>query len=197
MVCLICESHDIKYYHRKNNHKLYKCKDCGLVFVWPVPDNLSSIYKKDYFKSSTENKKFGYVDYEKDKKAMQEVFIEYLEEIEKLSSVGKIFDIGAATGFFLDLAMRRGWQTFGIEISDYAAQKAILKDHNVLVGELKNFCINEKFDVLTMWDVMEHLSEVQHCMKKIKTILKDDGLLVINTIDISSLWARINGCRWH
>lgn len=200
IICPVCRSGDIKFFCEKNGCKLRRCSSCRLIFVWPAPGNLTEIYSESYFKRAAKNEgenKFGYVDYEKDKRAMQETFSRYLDKISNLDSGGRIFDVGAATGYFLDMARERGWATGGIEISAYAANMAKNKGHDIFLGDLKELMIEEKYDVVTMWDVLEHLSNPDGYLKSVHGILKDGGILAINTINSSSFWARLLGRNWH
>ncbi|MFH1522348.1 MAG: class I SAM-dependent methyltransferase [Patescibacteria group bacterium] len=200
ITCPICRSKEIKFFCEKNGYKIYRCFDCDLIFVWPMPGNLAAIYSAPYFKRSADDKKenkFGYVDYEEDKEAAREIFISYLDKISQLTKGRKIFDVGAATGYFLDIAKKQGWSTGGMEISAYAAAIAKHKGHDVLLGDLAELKIEGKYDVVTMWDVLEHLSDPVGYLKLINNILNPDGILAINTIDSSSFWARLWGKNWH
>lgn len=198
IICPICGSGKNRFFCQKNKYDIYNCQSCQTAFVWPTPENLSEIYQEFYFKGDTNGiNKFGYTDYESDKAAMRETFIIYLDKISKLSKGRKIFDIGAATGFFLDLAREKGWQTSGIEISDYAAKIAGQKGHEVFLGGLKDLEINEKYDVVTMWDVLEHLPDPKGSIKVIYNVLNENGILAINTINKSSSWARFWGKNWQ
>src|SRR3989338_9785771 len=116
VVCPICKATTIDPFCRKNGYQLYRCCSCFLVFVWPMPGNLDSIYTKGYFKNQG-GKKHGYFDYDQDKEPMKEVFASHLEIFAANTKGRDIFDIGAATGYFLDMARGMGWQTSGIEIS--------------------------------------------------------------------------------
>ncbi len=199
IICPICYSSKIRFFTLKNNYNLYKCADCALVFVWPVPPNLNKIYNEEYFfkKQEKSDNGFGYADYDKDKEPMKEIFISYLKQLEKLTADRKIFDVGAATGYFLDLAKSRGWETAGIEISSYAAEIARNRGHEIFEGLLPNLKIEKKFGSVTMWDVLEHLAEPKKYLEAINAILQKDGLLAINTIDKESWWAMFWGKRWH
>lgn len=199
-ICLICRSKEIKFFCQKNNYKLYRCLNCELIFVRPIPSNLTAIYSVAYFKRSMDNKrinKFGYVDYEEDKKATRKTFVVYFDKVSRLTKGRKIFDIGAATGYFLDIVREQGWSTGGVEISAYAAGVAKKKGHNIFLGDLADLKIEEKYDVVTMWDVLEHLPNPTKYLKLISDILQQDGILAINTICSSSLWARLWGRHWH
>lgn len=198
--CPICQAKKINFFCEKNGFKLYNCSACQLIFVWPMPSNLADIYQASYFKGGLDcgrENKFGYVDYEEDKKAMRETFVVYLNKILKLTAGRTIFDVGAATGYFLDLAKQAGWQTSGIEISGYAVKIARAKGHQIFLGNLEDLESKEKYDVITMWDVLEHLSDPVNYLRLINNILNQDGALVINTIDSGSLWARLWGSNWH
>jgi len=197
IICPICENSDNIFYFKKNDHNLYKCLNCDLVFVWPVPDNLKDIYQESYYQGAlVNNTTFGYSDYNQDKEPMREIFIAYLGKLEKLTKGRKIFDIGCANGYFLDLARERGWQTYGIEISEYGASEAREKGHEVYcASDLKE--INNSFDCITMWDVLEHIQDPLPYMKAVNNILKEEGVVAINTINRSSWWARFWGKRWN
>lgn len=194
--CPVCSSGKNKFFWQKNNYKLYSCENCELVFVWPIPDNLNQIYKRDYFRSRGKLGGSGYSDYDQDKKPMREVFMSFLNKFERLGSGRSIFDVGAATGYFLDLAKGRGWQTSGSEISEYARQIAKGKGHDV-VGDLLEKGFYNRFDVVTMWDVLEHLRDPKEYLRTVNKILLPKRWLAINTIDKGSWWARIWGKQWH
>lgn len=198
IICPICgEADNIKLFCRKNNYDIYSCGNCDIAFVWPIPDDLKTIYQENYFKNTGGKKEFGYADYDKDKEPMREIFNLYLEKISRLANGKKIFDIGAATGYFLDLARGKGWQTSGVEISEFAAGEATKRGHNIFCGNLPELSIEEKYDVITMWDVLEHFDSPEKYLFAANNMLNSNGLLVVNTIDKNSWWARITGKRWH
>lgn len=165
--------------------------------MWPIPKELDSIYKKDYFKAGSEKTEFGYTDYDLDKEPMKKIFTDFLIGIENFVKKKTIFDVGVATGYFLDIAINRGWQTAGVEISQYASKLARSKGHEVSTGDLESIDVQAKFDLITMWDVLEHLSNPKLSLKKANQMLVKAGLLIINTIDKNSFWARLWGKKWH
>jgi len=195
VICPICGSIKNKFFCEKNKYKIYNCENCEVGFVYPVSNNLEKIYGENYFSGNEEGR--GYVDYDRDKKPMKKIFENYLDKFKKLVKGRKIFDIGTATGYFLDLARKRGWQTSGIEISEFASKIAKKKGHNIFTGQLKEKEINDSFDVITMWDVLEHLDNPKKTLLKVNKLLNKEGLLAINTINKGSLWAKIYGKYWH
>jgi 2-polyprenyl-3-methyl-5-hydroxy-6-metoxy-1,4-benzoquinol methylase len=196
--CPICHSNKISLYLEKNGCLIRQCGKCGFVFVRPLPQNTENFYAESYFyKNGKTADNSGYTDYEKDKMSMEGVFYSYLAELEKFTKAKKIFDVGAATGYFLDLAKLKGWQTGGNEISSYAAQVAQNKGHNVVTGDLTKADIAPgSYDAVTMWDVLGHVWDPQENLNKVNKILVSGGILAINTIDRGSLWARLCGKKW-
>jgi len=181
----------------KRGFDYYRCGRCGLVFIYPTPKDAELIYSRDYFDGAKEG--FGYVNYSEDKEAMRGTFVSYLELLEeKYPYKGKLLDVGAASGFFIKLANERGWQAQGIELSEYAVNLGKKKGLEMFCGKIEDLNFPENyFDVITMWDVLEHLSEPRHSLKKIFKWLKPGALVAINTPDTKSLYARIMGKSWH
>ena len=196
LICPVCGFEPAEFFTQKNNFTIYQCANCGLGFVWPLPGDLEQLYDQEYFKKNVADG-FGYIDYYLDKEAMKDTFSRALEEIGKLIAGRRLFDVGAATGYFLDLARERGWQTAGAEISEYAASIARSKGHKIFLGPLIASEIKEAVDTVTMWDVLEHLDKPGTYLKKINQLLSRGGLLVINTINKGSWWSKLMGSRWH
>jgi 2-polyprenyl-3-methyl-5-hydroxy-6-metoxy-1,4-benzoquinol methylase len=108
-----------------------------------------------------------------------------------------LLDVGAYTGVFVEIAARHGWEAWGVEPSHWAAEEAQQRDLRVLQGTTETADLPEAhFDVVTLWDVIEHLADPLGDLRRINQLLKPDGLLVVHTIDIDSLFARLMGDRW-
>jgi SAM-dependent methyltransferase len=162
-----------------------------------MPADHLRIYSENYFSGADQG--FGYVDYDKDKQAMIPTFQEYLDRIEKLNPTkGKMLDIGAATGFFLDLARQRGWEPHGVEPSDHAASIGRAKGIDVITGTLDDCRFPDHFfDVITLWDVIEHLPEPRKALATVRRLVKPKGIIVINTPDSGSMLSKTLGTKWH
>ena len=181
----------------KGKYPFYRCGACGLLFVWPLPSDNLSIYSQSYFAGAEQG--FGYVDYDQDKAAMASTFEKYLDLLAQAHpDQGSLLDVGAATGFFLELARRRQWKTCGVEPSDYATRVARHKGLDVHCGVLEDLSLPEvSFDVITMWDVIEHVTDPRKSLTKAFAMLAPGGTLALNTPDSASLLARLLGLRWH
>lgn len=196
-ICHICGSHNVRFFCEKNGYKLYDCMICDLTFVHPLPEDLQMIYTEEYFKNSGKKETSGYTDYDKDKEPMRPVFALYLQKLSVLAPGRKIFDVGAATGYFLDIAKGKGWETHGSEISEYGAAEASRRGHNMVYGDISVMNDLPHVDAVTLWDVLEHVDRPRAYLGALHGMLNDGGMLAINTVDRSSLWARMLGSRWH
>lgn len=194
--CAICNTPAV-FFAVKNNHTLYRCPHCRLIFVFPLSVSAQTIYTQDYFTGA--EKGFGYVHYDEDKEAMTSTFNVYLDRIEDAAPAkGSLLDVGAATGFFLNLAKKRGWETSGVEISDFAAETGRKKGLAIRTGTLSEAGFTPgSFDVITLWDVIEHVPSPENEIEAATTLLKPGGILAVNTPDAGSAVARILGKRWH
>lgn len=123
--------------------------------------------------------------------------------VEKYSNKGNILDVGCATGLFLLAARESGWDTRGVEFSDYSSQRA--RDDYKLdvvtgtlhdarrVGELKE----NSYDVVTLWDTAEHVQDPMAIFSDAWKILRPGGLLFVKTLNIDSDRSKAEGNDWH
>lgn len=169
---------------KKGSFNIVRCKKCGLVYVNPSPtkQEIGKFYPKAYFLGPA-NAKSGIDKYQYEK----------MKKIKKFKKAGKILDVGCGAGYFLAVAKKNGWQTYGVEVSkiaaDYAEKKFGIK---VFTGELlqANYP-DEYFDVVTLWHVLAHLPNPSETLAEINRILKKDGLLVLTVPNISGFQAKI------
>lgn len=201
--CNLCNNNSTKKLFKINGFDIVKCSKCGLVYTNPRLGEKEAVevYKKDYYNNPGFLKKgtyFGYKNYLNEKKEITETFKKRLKVIESYKSKGRILDIGCALGFFLELAKSHGWETYGTEVSD-SAYMHVKKNKGIKAfhGDLKKARFKNKFfDVVTMFDVIEHLTNPKGYLKEAKRILKKGGLLVINTPNSGSLAAKVLGKNW-
>jgi ubiquinone/menaquinone biosynthesis C-methylase UbiE len=120
-----------------------------------------------------------------------------LEKIEKYQKNGRLLDIGSAVGFFLEVAKENGWDAFGVDISEWASNYARERGLNVFMGDLLEATFSDEyFDVITMWAVVSNLQDPYNILIEAHRILKKDGLIVIQTGNINSILAKLQGVNW-
>lgn len=179
---------------------LEQCSACGLVYVrnFPAAEDVHSIYDESYYRN-TASHVVGYEDYEADQANIVNTARRRLKFIAKRHpEPGRLLDVGCALGFFMEAASEAGWHATGIDISHYASTAASERTGQpVHCGELEHAGFADKsFDVVTLWDVVEHMADPLTQLQECHRILTDDGLLVLSTPDIGSLVAKITGPRW-
>ncbi len=116
----------------------------------------------------------------------------HLNHIEKYMKKGEILDVGCFAGFFLELAKKRHWKVYGIEPSNWARLYAKKKGIKILGSAIEKTKLpSEKFDTITMWDVIEHLSRPKETISTLRKSLKTNGIIAIGTPDVESLMFKI------
>jgi len=178
------------------NHRFYKCSFCNLIFVSPRFD-ASSIYNSDYFSGGTHG--FGFSNYESDKIASKSYLEKYLDSLIRLPHPGPktLIDIGAANGFFVSLADKRGFKSVGLEISAQAVEWAQKLNRPVVKGTIEAFSSEQKFGFATALDVLEHVENPQEFLASINRVLVPGGYLLVNVPNAGSLTAKLSGKKWH
>jgi len=199
LICSACHEKNIRCNYKKirGEKSLLKCERCGLYFVWPVPssDELKQIYAKEYYNAWALNELN-----DNELALMKQVsFSKILDIISKYKKTGSLLDVGCAFGYLIGLAMRKGWDAYGVETSEYAAKKAmgVAGADRIMVGNFMDLHFSKKdFDAIAMIDAIEHFCNVSSVLKKCKELLKNKGLLLIVTPDMDSVSRRFMGEYW-
>ncbi len=172
-----------------DHYRIVRCQQCGLVYSSPRPEACE--LEQEYAKTEDPV-------YEKELDGRLRTFSRNIRSLSRISSPGRLLDIGAGIGFFADLARKDGWDVRGIEPSSWCVGKAkkifdIIIDHGTY--EQAND-LDIDFDVVTMWDVIEHLDDPMSALKTCHKVLRQGGVVALSTMDIGSLFARIMGRSW-
>lgn len=189
--CNLCKG-DTFVYANFGDYKLLKCSSCGLLVTDQDSIVQKDLYSGDYFKGVHAN--FfadcgqDYESYIFKSKKLQN-FLEVLNKIKKIKQSGKLLDIGCATGVFLDMARKEGFDVKGVDVSSYACECASTWFKlDVECGKLEDLDLKENsFDVITMWDLIEHVPDPGKLLERVNKLLKEDGIVFILTVNDSSL----------
>jgi SAM-dependent methyltransferase len=94
--------------------------------------------------------------------------------------------------FFLKITKDNGWETYGLELSPDTAKLAQERyGLEIYSGNLEEDTYKSKyFDVITLWDAIEHISNPAKIMQTINHILKDDGIIIFTTPNIDGLFPK-------
>lgn len=186
-VCRVCGAAVERILLTKDGFDVYACGSCGLAFTYPQPECLSEQYDDSYFELYRKRRQFRLR--RSDAR---------LSRIEVIKKPGRLLDIGCSLGYFVEAALRRGWDAAGVEISLYASQEARGMGLDVRTGELQDAGFaGESFDCVTMWDVLEHVTDPVEHMLEVRRVLAPDGLVVIGTPDLGHLMPRLKREHWR
>ena len=168
---------------------IVRCRRCGLAYTNPrLPvERIMQAY------ANVEDPL--YVE-EYDGRAI--TFRKHLARLEEFKAPpGRLLDVGAYSGVFVEAAQARGWDAWGLEPCRWALDLARSRGVNMIEGSLDTATIQpQSFDVVTMWDVIEHVTDPLGQLRAVHGLLRPGGLAVVHTMDMSSLFAKIMGRRW-
>lgn len=192
--CIVCQSrHSDRAYAG-----LMRCSSCGHVCADMNYDELAlkGLYAKGYF--------FGeeYSDYLADRDAIQKNFNQRLKVLCSHIDIFRhkhLLEIGCAYGFFLEIA-RNSFETvkgFDITVEGIAYAAKQLKVDVTCADFLQHNFGARRFDVVCMWDTIEHLQNPHLYIEKIAGLTESGALIAITTGDIESFNACINKSRWR
>jgi SAM-dependent methyltransferase len=201
MICPACDGPAV-FAFEKDGFALVRCRSCQLLFRrdLPAPDDLLEIYGDAYFMSAAgDTHGQGYDDYLRDGPHHRVNARRRLERLERHIQPGRLLDVGCAAGFFISEAVARGWDAEGIELAEsMAAYARSSLGVRVQTADFANADLTAtSFDVVTMWDYLEHSIDPRNDLAKAAHLLSPGGMLAISTGDASSILARLSGSRWH
>ncbi len=178
--CLVCKSNNIKqlanYYESKG---LIKCKKCGFVFMEQIPtiDEFDAHYKT-----------YSYASEQYLSPLTIERYNLLLDEFEQYRKTNKLLDVGCGMGYFLIQAKKRGWEVYGTEYSETAVAICEKEGVEMRKGQLTpELFTNESFDVITSFEVLEHINNPNEELQLIHQFLRKDGLFYCTTPNFNSL----------
>ena len=177
-----------------DGYDIARCPRCDLEFVWPTPppSAVRAVYDDGYFTAG----RFGYDDYfGREREVAHRKAHARLERLASLGHRGgRVLDVGCAAGYFLEVAQAQGWSVEGVECSAEARAHApssvrahIREDADGLRGP---------YDVITFWDVLEHLDAPDDALRAYAARLAPGGVLGIVVPVLGSVNTRLAPRTW-
>lgn len=205
--CMHCGSKRslVRYKFDDVGKVIRECSACHLMVLEPFPteEELHSVYNEGYFENedltqSDVSKVFGYVDYISERINKQSNYAGICRTLQRFTIPAhrppRILDYGCGLGFFIDSAFEAGYEPNGVEFNKHAIDY-IRRRYAHRVFHISDLDPTERYDVITMFDVVEHLLTPLDTIASLQRMLADNGVLAISTMDSTSFISRIMGKR--
>lgn len=191
--CVACGCTDTTQFtlaFQKPEMQVLRCQKCNFIFVPPFyrkqisyhnykgDDVLEQVRKgNNWLKIQSQKVKF--------------------DLIQKYAPAGKLFDLGCGWGHFLLTAKELGYDIYGVEISKHLYEYCT-KDLKLPVEDINLFDMDEskQFDILTMWDVLEHIDDADAFVEKCGKLVRKGGYMFLQVPQIDSFLAKKYKENW-
>lgn len=203
--CPICNSQELIAKHlqvcdysiTKEKFWISTCNQCQFIFTNPIPHqaDIGKYYASEQYVSHSDTRK-GIINqlYHYVRKLTLSHKLQLIEKV-NTNSAKHLLDIGCGTGYFLQYAQIKGWTIAGYEPDETARKAAEHKINAKIATDLKEFG-SKKFDVITLWHVLEHVHSLNETVEFLKHHLSDSGKIVIAVPNIESWDANYYQEKW-
>lgn len=194
VICRICGSADtatfltgVRDYITGETFELRRCVACRIVFTWPQPISLNRFYPVLY-------RQYG---------ELTQGILKFLYNrrvhawVRELGPSGLALDVGCGAGWMLGALRRQGWRVVGVERSvTSAAVAAAASGASVFVGDLGGLRPEPRFDLIILFQVLEHLPDPLGTLQQVTKLLKSGGIMVLAVPNLEGWQARVAGRSW-
>lgn len=209
--CGICGASERTLRFQDGPFAVVECARCQMVYVTPRLKDASLIdhvYNESYW-SSAEAKVHGYTDYRADAPLYKRTYAKRVSIIERhfpgLKNAKReplrVLDVGCAAGYFLSVMQARGCVVTGLEPSEAIRSVATAELGPGRVHD-KLLAIDDEFepgafDLITFWDVIEHIPDPRAALSRARELLAPGGKLLVETQNVDSRAAKLLGKKWQ
>lgn len=201
-MCPLCGSKRVRGFSARANDvvqqkflSLVECLDCGLA--WQYPRSRSAEESIEYFSGQySQAREDTYFDSSK-RGCIAKAEFEFLSQL--IPEPAFLLDIGAGDGAFVGFAAGRGWKCLGIDPSAKEPREMLPEfpgRARIIPGEIEQMTDSSLFDVVTMWDVIEHVDRPDRLIAEAIRRLRPEGILVIETGNYQSADRVEGGSNW-
>jgi len=193
IACCVCGNSNPYKFHLKYQQEKFAvvtCDECSFHFIPPYyRKRIAYAQYKNSEVTSAVRKGNNWVKIQRHKLRFR--------FISRFISTGKLFDLGAGWGHFMLAGKELGYDVYGVEISEQPYLYCV-NDLKLPVDHIDFFSMDEgkKFDLITMWDVLEHIDRADIFLKKCSKLTRMGGYLFLQVPQIDSFFAKRNGQNW-
>lgn len=192
--CKVCGSSDVEIAYKSvsdyitgDHFEIWRCNHCSAAITWPLPDNFSPYYPEKY-------RRYPPI-------IIKTLKYLYRQRVKKWSSKflepGTAFEMGCGDGLMLSSLRDLGWKVFG---NERTPQSAYFARHKlglpIFVGGVGALPLVSSFDLIFLFQVLEHLEDPSGTIQNLSLILKPHGKLIIGVPNFSSWQSRFSGKNW-
>jgi SAM-dependent methyltransferase len=195
--CFLCGAPRVPWFQRGARH-FERCRGCGLLVV---PEGLArdasgvSIYEADRSIFEVDGNEGYYLDHEAN---LANCRLKLAWVMRDLAPGARLLDAGANYGHFLKVAQER-YDAEGFDVSPgavrYSVEQFAVRNRQASIYDVEP--PEAPYDAVTLWDVVEHLTDPLAALVRLRSLVKPGGRLFLSTPDAGSLVARLLGRRWH
>lgn len=177
--CVVCESTALSPMQGYETHNLVKCQSCRMVFISTIPSDQEL---EDFYSQ------YAYAGGQWISPITRKRYRELLEQMEPFRKTGRLLDSGCGAGVFLEEARAAGWEVWGTEFSEEAVKLCTEKGIQMHQGSLLDSPFEPGFfDVITSFEVIEHIHHVRSEAQSFNKFLRNGGLLYCTTPNFNAL----------
>ena len=184
-LCILCGGEKTRPYQSvEGPSQVVQCTSCDLVFVHPQPssDTLTAHYDGAYYAEWVGSQAA----------AREKLWRRRLRAVTAVRNRGDLLDVGCGDGGFLRAAQREGFTVSGTEISPFAAERVRHLCIPLYQGPLEEASFPPgSFDIVTLWHVLEHMSDPLRALRKAHTLLRDQGVLFVAVPNLENTPAQL------
>jgi 2-polyprenyl-3-methyl-5-hydroxy-6-metoxy-1,4-benzoquinol methylase len=176
---------------------LMECRECVVAWQWPLSRTTQdSIDHYDDCYAMADSAECSYFHADR-RKAVAELQVEFLHQLLGACR-GRLIDVGTGDGVFVEQALRAGFDAYGVEPSQVGADAANARfgERRVVCGLLADLASDATYEVVTLWDVIEHVEDPLGLLFSATAHLKPGGWLVVETGNYQSAERLLSGESW-
>jgi SAM-dependent methyltransferase len=185
-----------RFFFTKDGFDVMECTKCGHQFaeISDRPTHVSRVYSDNYFFGGHA----GYPNYLEERDLLIRCGVRYGKLVAKYTNPGELLDVGCAAGFILKGFQQTGWNVHGIEpnntMASYGRQNLRL---DIETATLESFTSASKYDLITLIQVIGHFYDLDKAIMNAVQLLKEDGMILVESWNRNSIPARIFGRYWQ
>lgn len=193
--CPACDASGSQPIMERFGRKVLQCQKCGVGFMDAFPKNLGDVYSHEGYNATQEMSYLDNVDYRKRRFGLERLGI-IRRHITKPIEHVRLLDLGCGTGWFLEVAKSEGFNVNGIELGkEIAEQTSKRLGITISTVTIQDLPKTEKFDVITLFDVLEHVPDPKAVLKAVREHLVPGGIALIFIPNLDSVGLKILGER--